>query len=221
NSKLIDKTVEDAQLRNLKGLYLVEIVRTNHSIAPVSPEEILEENDTLIFAGDTNAIDELSRADKGLSFPKSCESLATDRTGINEVVISYNSGLIGQKVRETNFRAKFDGAIVAIHRNGEKLTGKIGELVLKAGDVLLVFSGNDFFVRTKTNQAFYILSTTKEIKEVKVSKIIILFLSLITAIVLAATGVLSLFIGLCIVLLMAVIMQIVPMNDVRKGLDID
>lgn len=220
-SRLIGKSVEDANLRKLKGLYLVEIVRSSHSIAPVSPEEILENEDVLIFAGDTSSIEELSRIDKGLSFPKTCDTLATDKTGINEVVISHNSGLIGLKVKETNFRAKFDGAIVAIHRNGEKLSGKIGDVVLKAGDVLLVFSGNDFITRTKTNQAFYVISSIKEAKDVQVSKVMLLFISLISVIIISATTDFSLFLGLCMVMLLAILIKIVPMNDIRKGLDID
>lgn len=219
-SPLIGKTVEDGQLRNLKGLYLVEIIRNGKVITPVGPEELLELNDILIFAGDTAAIDELSRTEMGLSFPKSCESLVKEKAGVNEVVISYNSGLIGKKVKDTNFRAKFDGAIVAIHRNGEKLGGKIGEVSLKAGDVLLVFSGSDFNTRTRTNQSFYILSTVDN-KDVNVSKITVLFSSLIAAIVVAATTNISLLMCLSIVLLLAVFMKIVPMNDIRKGLDMD
>ena len=219
-SSLIEKTVEQAQLRNLKGLYLVEIIRDGHAVTPVGPEEILEEGDVLIFAGDTNSIDELSRAAMGLSFPKSWESLIEEKASINEVVISYNSGLIGKKVKDTNFRAKFDGAIVAIHRNGEKLRGKIGEVLLKAGDVLLVFSGSDFITRTRTNQSFYILSTVDN-KNVNVKKISFLFLSLISAILVSAATGFSLLICLSVVLLFAVFMKVVPMNDIRKGLDVD
>ena len=219
-SPLIGKSVENAQLRNLKGLYLVEIIRDGRVITPVGPEELLENNDILIFAGDTASIDELSRIEMGLSFPKSCESLVKEKTGVNEVVISYNSGLIGKRVKDTNFRAKFDGAIVAIHRNGEKLGGKIGEVVLRAGDVLLVFSGSDFITRTRTNQSFYILSTVDN-NEVNVTKITVLFTSLLAAIIVAAATNISLLICLSVVLLLAVFMKVVPMNDIRKGLDMD
>lgn len=219
-SPLIGKSVEEAQLRNLKGLYLVEIIREGHAITPIGPDDILEDDDILIFAGDTTSIDELSRARMGLSFPKSWESLIKEKAGINEVVISYNSGLIGKRVKDTNFRARFDGAIVAIHRNGEKLKGKIGEVSLRAGDVLLVFSGSDFITRTKTNQSFYIL-TTVENKEVNVTKISILFVSLLAAIITSAAAGISLMICLSIVLMLAVFMKVVPMNDIRKGLDLD
>src|SRR5699024_8578171 len=49
-AEIIDKTVKDAGLRNLKGIYLVEIVRKSVTISPVEPSEAIEQEDTLIFA---------------------------------------------------------------------------------------------------------------------------------------------------------------------------
>src|SRR5690606_8623166 len=41
-SPLIDTSVVDAGLRNLRGMYLVEIIRDGEIISPVEPTEILE-----------------------------------------------------------------------------------------------------------------------------------------------------------------------------------
>lgn len=221
NSPLLGKAVESAGLRNLKGLYLVELIRDEHSITPVSPDEILQEEDTLIFAGETTAVEEISKSDLGLTLPKTVERMIDKKSSINEIVVSFNSSLIGKKVMDTDFRARFDAAIVAVHRNGEKLSGKIGEIELRAGDVLLVFSGSDFLSRTKNNQAFYILTHTEEPEDINVTKVSLVFLSLLASIIISATTTIPLIIGLSVVLMLAIFMKIVPLNEIRKGMDFE
>lgn len=220
-SKLIQTSVEKAGFRQLKDLYLVEIIRKENNISPIAPNFIIEEDDTLIFAGETSAVDEFKKNDLGLTLPKVVEKMLDKKSSVNEVVVAFNSSLIGKKVKDTDFRARYDAAIVAIHRNGEKLSGKIGDLELKAGDVLLVFSGTDFLSRTKNNQVFYVLTHEEESKEVNVRKVAIVFAGLILAIVLAASTTLPLLLGLSLVLLTGILLNIMPLNEIRKGLDFD
>jgi len=220
-SQLIGQTVQHAGFRNLKGLYLVEIHRGMQSIAPVSPEEQIQKDDALIFAGETTSVEEIQKQDLGLTLPKMVERMLDTKSSINEIVVSFNSNLIGKKVQDTDFRARFDAAIVAIHRNGEKVSGKIGEVELKAGDVLLVFSGTDFLSRTKNHQAFYVLTHTEEPEQINVTKVAVVFTALISSILLAAFTSISLLTCLSAVLLIAVFMKIVPLNEIRKGLDFD
>lgn len=220
-SKLIGKSVETAGFRQLDGLYLVEIIRGEQSISPVAPDERLQVNDALVFAGETSAVEEINKKKLGLTLPKMVERMLEKKSSVNEVVVSYNSSLIGTKVKDTDFRARFDAAIVAIHRNGERLKGKIGDQELRAGDVLLVFSGSDFLSRTKSSQAFYILTHTEDPEDFNVGKVILVFGSLIAAIILSAIGLISLLPALAIVLLIAILLKIVPLDEIRRGLDFD
>lgn len=220
-SSLINRTIQDAGFRKLKGLYLVEIVRSEMNLSPVSPDEKILENDVLIFAGETTAVEEIKKAELGLTLPKKVEYMLDKKSSMNEIVVSFNSSLIGKRVQETDFRARFDAAIVAIHRNGERISGKIGEVELKAGDILLVFSGTDFLSRTKNNQAFYVLTHIEEPEEINVWKVAVVFTALIAAILIAALTNFSLLTCLAVVLLIAVLMKIVPLNEIRKGLDFD
>jgi len=220
-SSLIGVTVENGGLRRLQGLYLVEIIRNNKSITPVTPEEALEIDDVLIFAGETKSVEEIKKGDLGLTLPKVVDRMLDEKSSVNEVVIAFNSSLIAKTVKETNFRARFDAAIVAIHRNGERLKGKIGDIELEAGDVLLIFSGSDFLARAKNNQAFYILSHIEEPKDINVFKVTMVFLSLLFVIGLAAISGFSLIIGVSGVLLLGILLKIMPLNEIRKGLDFD
>lgn len=221
DSKLIGQTVESAGLRALKGLYLVEVVRDESSFSPVAPNFILRKNDALLFAGETKALEEIKEGSFGLTLPKIVDRLLGEKSSSNEVVVSFNSFLIGKKVKDTDFRARFDAAIVAIHRNGARLNGKIGDMELKAGDVLLVFSGSNFVSRTKNNRAFYILSHTEEPEGINVKKVALVFLALVVSVLVSALTVASLLLCLACVLLLGILLKIMPLNEIRKGLDFD
>ena len=218
-SPLIGKTIEDAHLRNLKGLYLTEILRDGQMIVPVSPGMHLREGDALIFAGDTESIADLVKQSSGLPSPKIVEKFRREKMDILEVVISYNSSLIGKKVRYSDFRGKYDAAIFAIHRNGEKLSGKIGDIILKAGDVLLLVTGSDFGKREVETHDFYFISKVREVHQYNIKKASILIGGTVLAIALAAMGVASLFQSLLVLLAILLLFKVTTIEDIRTGID--
>ncbi|WP_457640371.1 SLC13 family permease [Persephonella sp.] len=220
NSPLIGKSIKEAQLRNLKGLFLIEIIRKQKRISPVSPDEILEENDILIFAGKTDSITDLVSSNTGLSLPDFC-IINAQKIDVVEVVVSNNSSLINKKVRDTDFRAKFDAAILAVHRNGEKLSGKIGEIILKPGDLLLLITGKDFWKRAEDTTDFYIVSKIREIFNLDRKKGNFVFLSFIAVIILSALKIIPLFTGLILLIAAMVILKISSYSELKKGLDLN
>jgi uncharacterized protein with PhoU and TrkA domain len=131
NSHMIGKTVEESGLASLKGLYLVEILRNNYKLSYISSDMQLQQEDLLIFAGDTQGITEILNGESGLTLPSVGMLTKKKQTEVVEIVISHNSTMIGKSVGEVRFRARFDAAVIAIHRNGERISGKIGEIVSK------------------------------------------------------------------------------------------
>jgi len=218
-SPLIGKTIVEAELRHLKGLFLVEILRGNYHITAVPPDEILEENDTLIFTGNTDALTELRKPEMGLQLHLESELPEHDEPDIVEVVVSHNSRLMGKRIQDTDFRGTWDAAILAVHRNRARLSGKIGDIELKAGDVLLLLAGNDFHARTAGVQAFYVISKEEKPKEANVNKVLVMVLGIVAAIVLSALNILPLFTGLLILLGIVLIMNVVSLSVLRKGMD--
>lgn len=221
NSKLVGKTLEEAGLRNLKGLFLAKIIKKSIAISAVSPETILEEGDRLIFAGKTDTIAELIDSNPGLTFPQVGMLYKKSHTEVVELVVSHNSSLIGKTVKEANFRGKYDAAIVAIHRNGEKVNEKIGEITLKAGDALLILAGGDFVKRAYDTTDFYLLSKVREIRKLKWYKVAVLIGGTILSVLLASTGIISLFMALVIVLITVIMLKIVSPKDLPKSIDFE
>jgi di/tricarboxylate transporter len=216
-SSLIGKTITEAGLRNLKGNFLVEIIRNERIITPVSPTHILKAHDRLIFTGALDSIQELVKADMGLSLPKTCE--AEHLSDVIEIVVSYNSSLIGKTVKDSDFRGKYDAAIVAVHRNGEKLSGKLGEIELEAGDALLLFAGRDFYKRA-TENAFYTISMRQNVL-VQGKKALLVIVGMLASIIVSALTPIPLFTCLLIVLAGTLLAGILTVTEVRKGLDIN
>ena len=143
NSPLAGQNVLDAGLRSLKGIYLVEIVRQQKIISPVDPQEQLQGDDVLIFAGETEYIVDLVDNGRGLTLPEHANTRNQDQVNVIEAVVGANSNLIGHTAKEIAFRERYDAAIVAIHRNGERISGKIGEITLRQGDLLLPLRGQE------------------------------------------------------------------------------
>ncbi len=218
-SPLIGKTVEEAGLRNLKGLFLVEIIRKSYKIKAVSPDVVLQQDDILIFAGDTNTIAEMVNSKSGLTIPSVGMMYRKKKTEVVEIVISHNSSLLNKTVKEVRFRAKYDAAVIAVHRNGEKISGKIGEIVLKPGDVLLLFTGEDFVNRTAHTQDFYFISKVRDFHKVEGYKIAVVLGGLFLAIILAAFKLVSLFMGLLVLLIAAFALKIANPKDLPKAID--
>jgi di/tricarboxylate transporter len=158
---LAGASVEAAGLRHLPGLFLVEIERDHRIITPVRPEVVIETEDRLVFAGVVATIVDLQRI-RGL-VPLSDEELdeensAVHRHGLVEAVVSASSPLVGKSIRDSNFRSTYDAAVIAVHRNAERVPGKIGGIVLQPGDTLLMQSSPDFMQHNRNSPDFYLAS---------------------------------------------------------------
>lgn len=219
NSPICNKTIEKAQLRNLEGLYLVEIRRESESITAVSPGEVIRNNDILVFAGNTETIADMVNSNNGLVPMQVGMFSRKNHTEVREVVISHNATLINKTVREAFFRGKYDAAIIAIHRNGQRVSGKIGDVRLKAGDVLLLLTGEDFNDRAADTRDFYNISKVRDFRKLKTYESVIMIGGTIAAITLSGLGYTSLFLALAVLLMTILLFRIVSPKDLPKSID--
>lgn len=160
--ELAGKTVKEAGLRNLRGLFLVDIERHGSSLGPISSKEILAAGDRLMFAGLTSAVVDLQHIPGLVPADDTFEQdFANIRTHLVEAVISSNSPILGLTVKDADFRAKYGAGVLAVHRNGERIQSKIGSIELKAGDTLLLFASEAFVRNWKDSQDFFLVSSLK------------------------------------------------------------
>ncbi len=221
SSPLINKTIEQAGLRHLKGLYLAEIIRGDEIIPAVGPTEKIMEGDVLLFAGETSTIVDLLQSNPGLSLPGSIMKEGKEKANVVECIISTQSSLIGRTFRESNFRALFNASVVAVSRNGERLRGKLGELVLEQGDLLLLMTGNDFDERSSSTNDIFVINRLRDITNFSFGKSILLAVGIVLAFVLSAIGVFTLFKSLLLILCLVALLNFGRYNELKAGLDLD
>lgn len=161
DSPLVGQTIEGAGLRHLPNLFLVEIVRNETILAAVEPDEVLKADDRLIFTGMVESIVDL-RHIQGLE-PSTEQvfklgSTQRDRHLV-EAVISQSNPLRGKTVKEGEFRNHFGAVILAVSRGGERINKKVGNILLKTGDILLMEAPRNFSDRYKSSNDFLLVST--------------------------------------------------------------
>jgi di/tricarboxylate transporter len=159
--RLIGQTVEAAGLRHLPGLFLIEINRGGDILTPVAPTDMIHADDRLVFTGIVATIVDMEKipglvpaADMAYEFHPD----ERQQRHMTEAVLSRTSPLIGATVREANFRQRYGAAVVAVHRNGVRLTNKIGNIVLEPGDTLLLQTRTDFAETFQNSRDFYLVS---------------------------------------------------------------
>jgi di/tricarboxylate transporter len=160
DSSLVGKTIEGAGLRHLPGVYLAEIDRDGMSIPAVSPLEVLRGGDRLLFVGIIESVVDLHRMRGLIPAANQVTKLASPRTQrcLIEAVVSNSCPLVGKTIRDGRFRNVYNAVVVAVARNGERLHMKIGDIVLRAGDTLLVEAHPSFADQQRNSRDFFLVS---------------------------------------------------------------
>jgi di/tricarboxylate transporter len=157
---LVGKTVEDAGLRGLQRIYLVEIERRGSIVSAVPSEERLQSGDRLVFVGETDAVVDLLRIN-GLVASENSEPILSRQFPerlLIEAVVSPSCEGVGQSIRDSRFRDRYGAVILAVAREGEPLAGNLGSIELRAGDLLLLEARPAFLSRQRGMSDFVLVS---------------------------------------------------------------
>ncbi len=163
DSPIVGKSIEEAGLRHLPGLYLTEIERAGEQIPAPSPEVHIRAGDRLAFAGILESVVDVRKIRGLVPSTDQVQKINTtelDRTLV-EAVVSHNSPLVRRSVRESRFRTVYNAAIIAVHRNGERIKAKVGDIVLRPGDTLLLETHGGFVDAYRNSDDFYLVSKVR------------------------------------------------------------
>ena len=216
------RSVEAGHLRNLAGVFLVEIERNDEIIAPVSPQTGLRAGDLLTFVGRADVVVDL-HAIRGLvsGEQKHVAEFDTVRHTFFEAVIGPASPLVGRSLKETGFRNRYQAAVVAIHRAGRRIDAKLGGVSLKAGDTLLILSDVGFQERWRGRSAFLVVSRLGGVTPAVTKKARVVGCIVAGVVVSAAVGLLPVLNAALVGAFALVLTGVLTPVEARTAVDVD
>ncbi|MEK7881999.1 SLC13 family permease [Methyloversatilis sp. NSM2] len=217
-SSLIGRSIEQNRLRNLEGLFLLEIMREGRLISPVAPTEVIESGDVLIFTGEVDKMAALQRFDGLQVFGVEADSLL--RSNLLEVVVSSQSELANKTLREVDFRTMFDAGVVGIRRGDKRLTGQLGRVPLHVGDSLLLAVGPDFANHRNIDRNFHLVGGTVRPRLTPLQSRLTLG-AFAAVIALSGLEIMPLFTGLLLLLAGLVVSGLLTLGEMRRRFPFD
>jgi di/tricarboxylate transporter len=221
DSPLANQSIENAGLRKLPGLFLVEIVREETILAAVEPDEVLQENDRLIFTGLVDSIVDLQSVNGLVPATNQVFKLDTPRRDrhLVEGVVSQTNPLNGKTIKGGEFRNRFGAVVLAVSRKGERIEKKVGDIILKTGDILLMEAPRNFSERYKYSSDFLLVSTLSKAGSYNYKKGPVAWAVLGGMVVLATLNILSMFQASFLAAIAMIITGCTKVDEARKGID--
>ncbi|OZG74690.1 SLC13 family permease [Hahella sp. CCB-MM4] len=219
---LVGKTITEAGLRNLKRVFLAEIERDGSLLTAVSPLERLKGGDRLTFAGDTDALSDLLSI-RGIVPSNHVGEVPLEENRpercLVEVVLSPHSAVLGQTIKDSQFRDRYASVILAVARNGERVRGNLGSITLKAGDTLLL-EARPNFARQQRNNRDFLLVNDLERESIRHSKAGIAWVILLAVVLSAASGLTSIFNAALVGAAAMLVLGCCSVSQAHRSLDI-
>lgn len=221
SSALVGKSIEEAGLRQLPGMYLIEIDRAGRLITAVSPQEVLQPYDRLIFVGDVRSVVDLKNM-RGLKIAEDQVFKLGDHARhrcLVEAVVSPNFPYLDKSVRDSSFRHHYQAVIIAVARDGERIKGKIGDITLKPGDTLLLEAHDQFVSEQRYKKSFLLVSEIENSRPVyhehrnRAVVILLIMIGLVTF------GVLSMFKAVTLAAGLMLVTRCLSVREAKQSID--
>ena len=196
---LVGRSIADSGLRSLDGVFLALVERdgdrpVDSTALAAAPTTVLRAGDVCCFVGDVGRVVDLHGFEGLAPLEEHHVSNAEGPgTRLFEAVVAPASDLVGSTLRSIAFRGRYGGAVMAIHRSDGALGGQLGRIPLRAGDVLLVLADDSFGSRWRNHSDFSLVAAVNEPPPERRSRSLLVVAATVGMILLAATGVLSLF----------------------------
>lgn len=214
--------VEEGGLRHLSGVFLVAMVRDDDVIAPVLPSSVVRGGDRLRFAGRVDDVMDLMNI-PGLESGEQDQFDDFEATQLSfyEVVIGAASPLINRTLKEAQFRGRYQAAVVAIHRSGQRVEAKLGEVRLRVGDTLVLVADPEFRDRWRNRTDFLLVSPLgqRPIEDRRGAKRTMAITAI--AILAAASGLVPVLNAILAAALLLVLVGALTPGQAKNAIDID
>ncbi|MBU0641514.1 MAG: SLC13 family permease [Planctomycetes bacterium] len=221
DSPLVGKSLEQAGLRHLPSMYLMEIHRQDEVLVAVGSEQHLQAHDRLVFVGIVESVKDLNRI-RGLK-PATEQVFKLDaprhQRCLIEAVVSDTCPLLGKTIRAGRFRSVYNAAVVAVARNGERIRAKIGDIVLRPGDTLLMEASPSFAEQQRDSRDFFLVSAMPDSNPRRHEKAWLAVAILAAMVAVAALGWLSMLVAAMLAAGLMIMTRCCSASAARRNVD--
>jgi len=159
-SKLIGSTIVESRLGEDYDLTVMGLMRDGRIRLGVLPDAHIHAEDVLLINGSINNILEFQER-IGVTIDSHMRlsevDLKSPEATLTEVVISQLADFAGKTLKEIDFRAKYGLTVLAIWHREESIIGRLAEVPIQLGDVLLVQGRRERFDLLVQDPAFLVL----------------------------------------------------------------
>ena len=136
----IGMTINEADLNNVRGGNLIEVVHFDEFVSPAGGDEIVMGGDRLIYSGQIDEILELKKTHGLVNADHYVFTLSEidKNRQLRTAYVTFGSSLIGKAIGNTNFEKDYGLVLVAVARSGKRIEQSPREVVIQAGDTLLL-----------------------------------------------------------------------------------
>jgi di/tricarboxylate transporter len=136
----IGQTLGEAGLYTVKGGSLLEVYHFDEVPSPVTENEYILGGDHLVYAGQIDEILELVETHGLVSANHHVFSLneIDHNRQLRTAYVTFGSPLIGTTISKSDFERKSNMTLVAVARRGMRISDPPRQVVLRAGDTLLL-----------------------------------------------------------------------------------
>lgn len=216
------RTVEQARLRNLSGLFLASVDRGDTTIAPVRPETVLRGGNRLRFVGPVGSVVDLQQM-PGLRSAELEHVIDLQDPSVRyfEAVVGSRSPLTGSDLRSIGFRSAYQAAVLGIHRSGQLLEGQLGTQQIRLGDTLFLVSDPGFRDRWRDKADFLLIAEVDGKPPVATPRAWVPVSLLLAVVALAAFDVVPILQGSLVAAVLLVVTKVLTPLEARRSIDIE
>jgi di/tricarboxylate transporter len=216
------KSIESAGLRHLDGVFVAGVER-HGELLTAGADTVLHGDDTLYCVGDVSRVADL-HALAGLESAEVqhlIEPGSVAGATLFEAVVAAGSVLANATLADSGFRTRYGAAVVAVHRAGAELRGKLGVITLRPGDVLLILADAGFATRGQRTGEFSLITATDEPPPVSRPRGWLVLL--VAAVMLGATaaGLVSLLVASVVAAAFVVVIKVISLAEARRAVNLN
>ncbi len=223
DSIMVGKSLAEVQFNGMYDLNVIHIVRGEELPFFPGANRLVEAQDILLVEGSPQnmlkAGAELNletirhSAEEGIEL-----ELESGSQRLIEITLSPRADLEGKTLKEIDFRARYDLAVMAIRHQGRSIVTRLAEVPLSFGDALLVQGEAERIEKLRFDENFLVLDTP-ELKTRRLNKAAITVAILLAALLVIIVGWLAPAPTLVIAALLMVLSGALRVDEAYESID--